>query len=107
MAEPDYRRKQHSDAQPIVYVAMYTAGTPNFTGATLNVRMRRPNEATYKIDAPGTIDTDTNEFSFAPAPVDVNESGWFYLEWTVTYSDGTTERWPTRGYLTVFFERAL
>ena len=108
MSDPNFRRKQYSTKLPFVYQPSLTGVTLTssyFDGSTLQMRMRRPTESEYKINAEGAF--DGTDFTYEPVDADVDESGWFLIEFIVTDADDKVERWPTHGYLTCLIEPAL
>lgn len=64
--------------------------------------MKKPGEATAKVDAAGSIDDAlAGEVSYSWSGTDTDASGTYHAEWRVTFSSGKVRHVPSGGYLTI------
>jgi len=88
----------------------YSDGTsPNLAGGSVNLVVRSLSSATPIINAAAVITNATSPatVSYTPTTTDTATAGSYVGEWQVTFSDGSTENFPTQGYLDIVIEENL
>lgn len=80
----------------------------NLTGASVNFVMRASTSTSPLIDTPATItNPSTGAVSFTFSATQSATPGNYMGEWKVTFSGGTTQTWPTDGYIAIWIEESL
>lgn len=81
----------------------------DLTGATGVVfRMAALGATTATIEtAAEIVDLDNGQVRYQPMAPDVAAPGWYFAEWTVTFSDGREATWPQVDYDIVRIEPRL
>ena len=77
-----------------------SSATPvNITGATVNMHMYTQDKVTVVIDAEMSIsDAAGGVVTYDWQAGETDNSGWYWVEFEVTYSDATVETFPNSGY---------
>jgi len=79
----------------------------NITGASVQFHMEDLN-GNLKVDAACVIvDGTSGIVDYEWVAADTEDSGTFYVEWEVTYADGTIETFPNRGHRSVVITKEL
>ena len=74
----------------------------NLTSATARFLMRRRGRTTAKVSAEATItNAAAGVVQYDWDPADTDTPGQYEAEFEVTYSDGTKETFPSRGYISI------
>lgn len=97
-------RIRENDDRPYFRTTLKIAGSPvDLTGATVIFHMAdeagivKINRAASKIQSSPTVNVGVVEFRFDSSLGETNLPGSYIAEWEVTFADGTTQTFPTRG----------
>lgn len=109
MAEADFYIAAGTRQPKITATLKDAAGVAvNLTGLSVRFRMRRPGVIAPKVDAPAAIvSAAAGTVEYAWAALDTDTPGLFLYDWLVTFGDGTTAAYPTKGTNTVLIRAAV
>jgi hypothetical protein len=100
------------DTEPVwADVLAYSDGTPaNLRGAAVSLLVRSlaspaPLTLTGTVSVPSP--PESGQVQYRPSPADTAIPGPYLAQWQVVFADGSSQSWPTVGYLWMMIEEAL
>lgn len=97
-----YRWKRNDTGLTATTTLLGPDGAVDLNGATVKFIMRRVGNGVAKVDAAATIvGAAAGEVAYDRQAADTDESGVFHGEYEVTFAGGTTQTFPSDGYIIV------
>lgn len=105
----DFTIKENDTSPVLQRTLVDSAGTAvNLTGASVVFKMYDQVRATQVVSAAATLDDAANGVvSYTWQAADTDVPGWYWVEFVVTYSDSSIEKFPNSGFISVKINKEL
>lgn len=98
MSRHEIKRNDTRPYWPIT-LTFEDGSVPDLSGGTVRFLAREAGNGQVKVDDTAVItDGPNGQAEWRPSAGDTDQAGSFDVEWEVTFSDGTVQTFPTRGY---------